>query len=241
MMLPMVKPLSSFIGLQGLIPIIVLLAVLATRCNGVIVAYDVQRDQLIHSSLEANRAYALKVAASIDEFLLSLNQRLSYSSRLLGSDFSNPQLLKTEAVRLQAQDSELSAVLIMDAQGSILEAFPRMPGLVGSTITSTELKQALVERRPLISDAYTDADGQLVVFVSQPIFNAEGAFLGMVGGSVHLAQSGLMYLLIGAQQGGGGLAFVVDDSRRLLYHPDPQRIGMVEDPSAPMEAALRGE
>ncbi|MDR0207591.1 MAG: sensor domain-containing diguanylate cyclase [Pseudomonas putida] len=237
----MARSVSTFIGLRGLILILVLLAVLATLCNGLFVAYGVQRDALVHSALEANRAYAFKVASSIDEFLRSVHERLDYSSRLLGSEFTSARVLRREAVRLQAQDSELDAVLIVDAQGKILEAYPDMPDIVGSTAPSKEVHQALVERRPLVSHVYTAATGQLVVFVSQPVFDPKGTFLGIVGGSVHLEQHGVMHTLIGAHQLKGSLAFVADDNRRLLYHPDRQRIGEVLTSSAPVDAALQGK
>ncbi len=193
--------------------------------NGLVVAYGVQRDALIHSALEANRAYAFKVASSIEVFLHSVHERLGYSSQLMGRDFTNRALLEAEAKRLQAQDSELNTVLIVDASGTLLAAYPKLPLEAGSAIASEELSQALAERRPSVSHAYTGANGKLIVFVSHPVFSPAGEFLGLVGGSVYLEQSGVMLTLIGEHQLNGTFAFVADDNRRLLYHPDRDRIG----------------
>lgn len=236
----MSKIFSSAIGLRGLILIIVLLAVLGTLCNSLIVAYGVQRDALVHSALEANRAYAYKVASSVDEFLHSVHERLTYSSQLQGNDFANQQLLKDEARRLQAQDSELSTVLIIDSTGKLVQAYPPAAE-VDSTVSSDELREALDQRRPLVSDAYIAAGGMRKVFVSQPVFSPTEQFLGIVGGTVELDQRGVMHALIGAHNLDGSFAFVTDKKRRLLYHPDQHRIGEVLGASETVDAALQGK
>ncbi len=236
----MSKVLSSRIGLRGLVLGFVLLAVLSTLCNSLITAYSVQRDALVHSALEANRAYAFKVASSIDQFLYTVNERLKYSSQRLGSDFANRALLEEEARRLQAQDSELNTVLITDPAGKVLQAYP--PAVpIGSTVGSDELHQALNVRRPMVSQAFTSTSGKLIVFVSQPVFSPTGEYLGLVGGSVFLQQRGVMHSLIGEHHLDGAFAFVADGNRRLLYHPDQQRIGEVLGWSETVDKALLGD
>ncbi|MGE8388559.1 MAG: sensor domain-containing diguanylate cyclase [Pseudomonas sp.] len=234
------KVLSSRIGLRGLVLGFVLLAVLATLCNSLITAYGVQRDALVHSALEANRAYAFKVASSIDQFLYSVNERLKYSSQRLGDGFANQALLEEEARRLQAQDSELNTVLITDPAGKVVQAYP--PAVpIGSSVSSAELHEALELRRPLVSQAFTSTSGKLIVFVSQPIFSPTGQYLGLVGGSVFLQQRGVMHSLIGEHHLEGAFAFVADGNRRLLYHPDQQRIGEVLGWSQTVDKALLGD
>jgi len=237
----MMKTLNrAAIGLRGLMLTFVLLAVLATLVNCLIVAYGVQRDALVSSALDANRAYAFKTASSIDEFIHSVQGRLKYSSQSLGDDFDNRQLLKTEAKRLQAQDAELNAVVIVDAVGRALEAYPEMSDLVGTTLRSEEIQQALTERRPLVSQAYTAATGNLVVLIAQPVVSPAGKFLGVVAGLIYLQEHGVMQTLIGAHQLDGAFAFIVDEHRRFLYHPELERIGRLLSASAPVDAALGG-
>lgn len=234
------KRSSQFpIGLRGLMLTFVLIAVLSTLANCLLVAYTVQRDALIHSALEANRAYAFKVATSIDGFLRSVHERLNFSSQILGQDFSM-QSMKAESYRLQAQDSELDTVLVVDAAGTIMQSHPELHE-VGSTVTTKEMMQALKQQRPMVSHAYTAANGKLIVFVSQPIFNPAGQYLGLIGASIQLEQHGVMHNLIGEHQLNGTFAFVADDNRRLLYHPERKRIGDKLSSSATVDAALRGE
>jgi diguanylate cyclase (GGDEF)-like protein len=230
------------IDLRGLILFFVLLSVLATLCNSLYVAYRVQRQSLIHTTLEANAAYAAKVASSIGEFLNSAHSRLNYSSNTLGQHWSDPEVLRKEAIRLQAQDSDFNSIAIMDAAGKVLQAYPDTAQIVGATLTSQGVQQLLKERRPSVSAAYISMAGNLVVFISQPVFNASGEFLGVVGGSVYLLKQSAFHTVISRHfHHEGTFAFVADGNRRLLYHPDQKRIGEVLGWSLTVDAALRGE
>jgi len=239
---PMSMPNRLFLGLRGLTLIFVLLAVLATLAICLIVAYSVQRDALIGSTLESNRVYASKVASSIGEFLRSAQDRLQFSSQRVASHFDEPAVLKDEVLRLQAQDAELDVVMILDRQGKVMAMNPEVPGMVGSTLLSSEVKQALTLHQPLVSHAYTSATGQLIVFISRPVLGPDGEFLGLMGGSVHLQEHGVMHGLISDHAyNDGTYAFIADGDHRLLYHPDRAQIGQVITNSPTMNTALQGQ
>ena len=239
---PMSMPNRLFLGLRGLTLIFVLLAVLATLAICLIVAYSVQRDALIGSTLESNRVYASKVASSIGEFLRSTQDRLQFSSQRVASHFDEPAVLKDEVIRLQAQDAELDVVMILDRQGKVMAMNPEVPGMVGSTLISSEVKQALTLLQPLVSHAYTSATGQLIVFISRPVLGPDGQFLGLMGGSVHLQEHGVMHGLISDHAyNDGTYAFIADSDHRLLYHPDHAQIGQVVTNSPTMNTALQGQ
>ncbi|WP_442113708.1 diguanylate cyclase [Pseudomonas sp. NUPR-001] len=230
------------IGLRGLILVLVLMAVLATLCNSLWVAYGVQRDALVHSALQANQAYASKVASGIDQFLKSAHNRLRYSSQRLGRHFADPQVLAEEAERLQAEDNAFNAVLIVAADGKAVQIYPPQEQIIGSTLGKDEVVQALREQRPMVSHAYVSAAGNLIVFISQPVFNPDGEYLGLIGASIYLRQRGILHTLISNHfLQDAGFAFVTDENRRLLYHSDRIRIGEVLGQSATVDAAIRGE
>jgi diguanylate cyclase (GGDEF)-like protein len=109
-------------------------------------------------------------------------------------------------------------------------------------LDTASMQQALSEHRPLVSSAYTSASGHLVIFISQPIVSASGQFLGVIGGSVYLMQQSALHTMISRHfHHEGTFVFVTDGSRRLLYHPEQQRIGEILEPSKTVDAALRGE
>ncbi|VVP54831.1 hypothetical protein [Pseudomonas fluorescens] len=136
------------IDLRGLIIFFVLLAVLMTLVSSFIVAYRVQRDALVHSTLEANAAYAAKVASSISEFLDLAHGHLNYSAEVLATHWNDPVVLREEPVRLQEQDTDFNSIVIMDGGGWVLRVYPDALQIVRSTLRSEGIPRALTERHP---------------------------------------------------------------------------------------------
>ncbi len=230
------------IGLRALLLGFVLLVALTTFGICLLVAYTVQRDALIDSALASNRAYASKVASSIGEFLRSAQDRLNFSSQVAGRHFDDLSVLQQEVTRMQVQDSELNAVMVVDAQGKVLASYPQIAGLIGSTLPTQQVSQALGERRPLVSPVYTTAAGSLSVFISRPVLGPTGEFLGLIGGSIYIQQSGVMHTLTSSHfHNDGTYAFIADSNRRLLYHDDQKRIGEVLPAIPTVDAALNGQ
>ncbi|MBH3428923.1 sensor domain-containing diguanylate cyclase [Pseudomonas alkylphenolica] len=229
------------INLRGLIFFVVILSVLATLANGLIVAYRIQRDALIHSTLDANSAYAAKVASSIGDFLLAAQSRLKFSAEVLSAHWDDPAVIRAEAMRLQAQDADFNSIVIVDDKGKVIQAYPDTLQIVGSTVRPDGLQFVLAKQRPLISGAYVSVGGNQVVAISQPIFNASGQFLGAIAGSVYLLKQSTLYSVISNHfHQEGTSAWVTDGDRRLLYHPDQKRIGQEANGNAAVAVALQG-
>ena len=235
-------PSSWRLDLRSLMLAFALFSALATLANSLTVAYGVQRDALIQATLEANHAYAAKVASSIEAFLKSAHSHLDYSAQQLAEDFGNPRLLHAEAERLQAQDDDFNTLVVTDAQGTVLHSHPHSLMAVGSRLDSEEMQRAVTQRKPLVSHAYTSSKGHMMVFISHPVFDRDGNFLGVIGGAVFIRQDSALSTLISSHfHHDGTYALVADKHRRLLHHPDAERIGSVLDGNATVDAALRGE
>lgn len=230
------------IDLRGLILVFVLLSVLATLANSLVMAYRVQRDALITHALQSNSAYAAKVASSIGEFLRSAHKQLDFSAAELGKDWGNASLLHKEAARLQSQGADFNSIAIADASGNVLEAYPNALQIVGSTLHPEVIQQAISTQRPQVSSAYVSVAGNLVIFISQPIFDTARNFVGIVGGSVYLRKQSALHTVISNHfHHEGTFAFVADGKRQLLYHPQQERIGEQLGWSQTVDAALAGQ
>ena len=81
---------------------------LLTFANSYYVTYQVQKQLLIDSTLEANRVYAAKLAETTNNFLQNAQKQLAYSANILSTDFDNEALLESEAKRLYQQSSFLT-------------------------------------------------------------------------------------------------------------------------------------
>ncbi|MVV49333.1 diguanylate cyclase [Pseudomonas sp. PB120] len=236
-----VKPLIR-IDLRRLILLFTLVTALITLVSSLYVVYWVQKQELIEATLEPNRAYATKVASSIDEFLRISQERLAYSAERLTGQLGNDEFLKSEAVRLQGEDSSFNSIAIFDATGKVLEAAPQSLQIKGRTFRDEGIVQVLRDRRPTVSSAFVSEIGNLVIFVSHPLFDGNGQYTGAVGGTIYLQKQSVLYTLISKHFHKGNVqVYVVDSGRRLLYYPDRNRIGQALGPDTAVDAALRGD
>lgn len=235
------RRLARVLDLRLLILGLVLLAVLATLANSVVTAYRVQREALIEHALESNSAYAAKLASNIDEFIRAAQSRLLFSAEQLRHDWGNSETLHAEARRLQQQDADFNSIAIIDTTSTVLDAYPEILQINGSTLRSEAVDRAVAARQPYVSSAYVSAAGNLVVFVSVPIFDADDRYIGIIGGSIYLQEESALHTLISRHfQHEGTFAFVADHDRHLLYHPDKARIGEKLGWSKTVDSALAG-
>ncbi|VVO57482.1 sensor domain-containing diguanylate cyclase [Pseudomonas fluorescens] len=236
------RPPGVVLDLRWLILTLVVLSVLATLGNSLITAYRVQRDALVEHALQSNSAYAAKVASSLSEFIRSAQSHLHYGAVELGKEWGNAKELRAEAMRLQKQDADFNSIAIVDVDARVLEAYPDTLQIIGSTLNSDAVQKAIEARRPFISPAYKSAAGNLVVFVSEPIYDSSNRYVGIIGGSIYLQQDNALHTLISRHfYHTGTFAFVADQDRHLLYHPEASRIGETLGWSKTVDAALRGE
>lgn len=229
------------VDLRRLIVVLAVFSGLITLSISFYSSYQVQRESLIHSTLEANRAYAVKLAVGTEDFFATLQQQLGYSARILAERF-DADTLGSETERLRLQTDSFNSVVVTDANGIIRAVSPTGLSLVGHALDSPGAREALRERRPLISNPYVSAIGTLVISVSQPIVDKQGTYLGYVGGIISLKEPNILSSMLGEHfYKDGSYLYAVDQRRRLLYHPDPQRVGTVVGENAVIDRVISGE
>lgn len=230
------------IDLKSLILGLSLLVALLTFGNGFFASYQIQRDLLMDHALESNRVYAAKQAHNAEGLLLAIQQQLAFSAARLAGKMDQKALLDEEAGRLKGQSQSFNSVLVVRADALVLASAPTALGLTGQTLDTPGAQEALVRREPLITDPYMGASGNLLVFVSQPIHDEQGVYLGYVGGSIYLHQENILQRLLGRHHhADGSYIYVVDGGRHLIYHQDAARIGERVTGNPVIEAVLRGE
>ncbi|MGV8860200.1 MAG: diguanylate cyclase [Pseudomonas sp.] len=230
------------VNLRRLILFLALLSALVIQFNTFYASYSVQRQLLIDNTLASNRAYASKLADSIDQFLQSTQQQLAYSASLLAAKFGDAELLMAEAERLRLQTNSFNSVVFVDANGKVVATSPDTLSILGKKLNSPGANEALNVRRPAISAPYISAAGNLLVFISHPVTDSAGRYLGYIGGTIYLKQKSILNNLLGEHYyHDGSYLYAVDQSRRLLYHPDAARVGEEVGKNLVVDAVLRGE
>jgi len=229
------------VDLRRLIVTLAILSGLITLSISFYASYQVQRESLIDSTLEANRAYAAKLAVGTETFFDSVQQQLRYSADILAEQFDD-ETLRREVERLQLQTNSFNTVVVTDVRSVVRAISPNSEPLIGYQLGSPGAQEALRERRPLISSPYISALGTLVISISQPILDDDGTYLGYIGGVISLKEPNILNSMLGEHfYQDGSYLYAIDQSRRLLYHPDPKRLGTVVGENAVIDRVVSGE
>ena len=228
--------------LRRLILLLALFSSILTLVNGFYATYQVQRQQLMDATLASNLSYARKLAESVDVFLHSAQQQLAYSAKVMGQNFGDDRLLSAEAQRLLQQTNSFNSISITDKNGWVRAVSPESLQFKGRQLQTHGALEALRERRALVSQPYISAAGNLIVLISHPVTDRAGRYLGYVGGTIYLKQKSILNSLLGEHYyRDGSYLYVVDQSRRLLFHPNPQRLGQQVEKNPVIGAVLNGD
>ncbi|WP_208229725.1 sensor domain-containing diguanylate cyclase [Brenneria izadpanahii] len=220
--------LFHHIGLRRLILLLAVTSALIMLCNSLYASYHVQRQLLIDNTLEANRVYAAKMAATTDVFFKESLQQLAYSAGEVASRMDDGDALNQETKRIGSQSRSFNTVSIVDEHGVLKSSFPYISKWVGKKVTTAGVRQALQEKSPLISSPYVSVANNLIVLISAPIFTRDGRYKGFISGSIHLEKPSILNTLLDQHYyRDGSYIYVTDHYRKILYHKDSARIGEV--------------
>ncbi|WP_245583191.1 sensor domain-containing diguanylate cyclase [Oceanospirillum beijerinckii] len=231
----------SCLTLNQLILLLAFAAASLTLLNSFYASYQVQKQQLIQHSLDSNYAYATKLASTTNGFLGSAQQQLAYAAAEIQHRVADTGYLLQQADRLRLQTDSFNSVVVADAQGIVLATSPNTLEIMGDQLTSEGAIEALNRREPVISKPYISATNRLLVFISHPLFDRQGRYLGYIGGSLYLKERSILNELLGTHYyKDGSYLYVVDQNKRIIYHPDIARVGDIVEGNQVIERVLAG-
>lgn len=210
--------------------------------NALVVAQIVQKDQLIARSLEANRAYAAKLAETVDLYVESIQRQLEVSASRVPAMLDSTEALDAEAARVARQSDGVVAAFIADGANRIVAFESLAPEL---TEKPAMLNRIEIDQREVaghVSAAYLSAKGFPSVLFSEPVRDAKGKYLGLVAAAMFLRQDNELDRLINVHfHLDGSYVYVVDSHGKILVHQDKERIGTSESGNVVVDAVGRGE
>ena len=213
------------LNLRRLFLILTIAAVLLTFANSYYVTYQVQKQLLIDSTLEANRVYATKLAETTNNFLQNAQQQLAVSAQILAANIDNEVLQESETERLYLQSSFFNSVSVINSEAIITSIFPRDIPIKGVQLPLNN-RQSFNARKPLVSNPVIAPSGSYLVSISHPIFARDGRYLGFITGTIHLNHDNIFSTLLGQHSyNDGSYIYVVDQNKELIYHINKDRIG----------------
>ena len=232
------------LSLKYLIGLVALLSVMLTLAASMISGFQVEQKSLIASTLETNHAYAVKMSQSTESYLSMTLQSLEASAKHVAPYMvqGNVEQLRSEANRMKKQSNSFNSVSIVDKSGEILAVSPETLGLKGKQLNSEGGREALLKREAFISQPYVGLTGRLIIFLSYPIFDSEGDYLGLVGGTIYLKEDNILKEVLGEHfYKDGSYVYVVDSSGRIIYHQNPGRVGDVVMVNAVVQQLVDGK
>lgn len=231
----------SRINLRQLILVLSVFSMLVTLVAGLAGAYRVQRQQLIDDVLSVNEAFAAKLAATASDMLLQAQRSMAYSADIMVKSGMDPAVLQAEADRLRQQGIGFNSVSVTDRHGVITVIVPSSLKVQGRRVDTDEPLSVLRHRAPMISKPFVTVLGNLAVLMTHPLYTPDRRYLGYIAGTLYLKADGGVSRLFGQQYfRNETYVYVVDSSRRLIYHPQPERIGQTVLGNPAIDAVLDG-
>ena len=143
---------------------------------------------------------------------------------------SNSATLRVTALEDAADTLQLfdAGVVIVNRDGVILTVAPPGPSPVGETVAEQDYFRFARERLgPAFSNVVPHLrNGQDMIVIVVPIRNGQGAFAGALLGAVSLSSTPLGNIVRQLAIGEQGFAYVVDGKGRVIFHPNPENIGV---------------
>ncbi|QXB54047.1 sensor domain-containing diguanylate cyclase [Aeromonas sp. FDAARGOS 1415] len=230
--------------LHRLILSLAVIGVLATFGNSFYAIHQAQRQLLIDNTLEANRVYAAKLAASADAMLSAAQGQLAYSASQLAPLLQADDIagLEQEVTQLRRRTNTFNSVAVVNTDSTIIAVSPETLNVKGAKLTSPNARRTLKNQKPVISDPLVSLSGNYLISLSYPVFAADGRYLGYVAGTIYLESASVLSHLLGQHYyQDGSYLYVVDRQRTLIYHPDPERIGQKVGANRVVDEVLQGE
>ncbi len=210
------KPLHRLtrLNLKKLIISLVLFSIATLFVISLFVNYFIQRNQLLTSALSVNEEYAHKIATSTDLHFHGIQLELKYSASVLATSPNNDQIIVNSVTFVKA-DGQLAGF------APLTLAFKK-----GQVLDTTATRLSLKHKESLITPPYNSALNNFLIYISEPVVDASGQYLGFVGGTIYLKEQNFISQLLSSQYGyQDNYMYVLDSQQRIIFHPDPSRIG----------------
>ncbi|MFT2099717.1 diguanylate cyclase [Marinomonas sp. 2405UD66-6] len=232
----------NFLKLNRLILFTALTATVITFINSLYSNYQVQKEQLIQQTMNINTAYAKKLSDTTELFINSSQQQLTYIANRSAAYITNSERLTENAHLLRNQTDTFDSVVIVNNQGVVLSVSPETLNLLGKQLKSVQTLKTLQAQASSISDPFVSQSDNLLVVLSEPIFDSGQNYLGYVAGTIYLKTDNLLSKILGQHYyRNGSYVYVVDSNKKFLYHPNKALIGTYATSYPEMDDILNSE
>ncbi len=192
-----------------------------------IASYHSENRSLTNTYLSLNHSKSEKISQSVDSLFISMRLSLVETTKFLSehSEMSDEDIQK-QLELLRNNSRYFNSLSWIDETGVIRNIAPFSVGLKGEKVTGIT-REVLDMKTSTLTRPYIAPSGRLIVLMSEPYFDSDGIYRGIIGGSIYLQEKNVLNEILGNDiiSEDGSYYFVVGPQGKLLFHPDPGRIG----------------
>lgn len=226
--------------LRLILGLLVIGSVVLTAAVGCYYAWKANKASLISGYLESNYQYAKKLSLNTTEMLQIMFSNIDAIAAMAGKKTISQDEMN---IWYYANENYFNSIIMVDPNNKVQAVSSRNGGMkVGTVLSSAASRQAIEQKRHLISEPYLGVTNRLIVLVSAPIFDDEGSYLGFIGGSIYLEESNVLSKMLNEHfYGNGSYVYVTDQLGQLLFHPDKTRLLEIIKDNEVLNRALSGQ
>lgn len=208
-------------------------------------SYQSKKQALYETTLTLNLSTASKMSMTMDSLFESMRSSLKNAADFYSLNSVMKQSDSGKYLDLIRNSSNyFNSIVVVDENGVMRTLSPSSIGKAGEPIKTAAAKEALASRKPYLSKPYTSATTKnLMVFISEPLFDQKGVYRGYIGGSLYLQQNNVLNMIFGNDNldHNGSYFYVVGSDGHLMYDPDKSQIGKDSTSNLIVQKLIKGQ
>ncbi|RUL54021.1 sensor domain-containing diguanylate cyclase [Lysinibacillus antri] len=206
-------------------------------------SYQFEKKSLTDTYLSLNSSKSEKISSSVNFLSKSMRISLQETTKYLRD---HPEMTDKEIQQylelLRSNSRYFNSLSWTDETGLVRNVAPITVGLKGNYVSGV-LKDSVNAKVPMLAPPFTGLTGRMMVFMSEPYFDHNGNYRGIIGGAIFLQEQNVLSEILGNDiiDETGSYYFVVGPNGKLLFHPDSKRIGEFVEGNPMIPKLLNGQ
>jgi diguanylate cyclase (GGDEF)-like protein len=190
-------------------------------------SYQSEKQSLINTYLSLNDSKSKKISTSVNNLFQTMRESLQDTAEFLSeNEGMTDEEIQRQLELLRNSSKYFNSLSWIDEGGLIRNLAPISVGLKGQFVDGIT-KEAVDVKLPSLTSPYIAPSGRLLVLMSEPFYDSDGNYRGIIGGTIYLQERNVLSEILGNDiiDETGSYYYVVGPEGKLLFHPDIERIG----------------